>query len=509
VADALDEPVLQRGLPEVLAGERSLSRPVRWVHVTEFAEIASVIRGGELLLTTGMGLPSSAAQQREWIAGLADRGVAGLLVELGSVLRTMPGEVRQAAVERELPLVALHRPVPFVAVTEALHPRITGAEIEELRASEAIRARLTRRALGGGGAADLLADLQAELGGRAWVVRADGEVIHGAGGAGVATMQSPIRLGGDEAWATLHVAPSPTVPDVVAQAATEVAGALIALLLMRVNERHALSVSHAGAFLADLVGGRYTADELSLRERAGGFGLSLNPGSLLPVVLVAGPEGPPPGATGWVTIARRVQQKVEALGLQAVVGASLDDEALLVVCDLRVAEDRATVAAALAHAARDGSAYANGDAVRVCVGAIAPSWVDLRDTLRAAISAGPVTRLAPPQEWHDVSVPGVEDLLWLLRDEAVARMFVERRVGPVVEADQRRGSSLFRTLEVFCEHGGHKADTARALMLERQSLYKRLGRIEAILSVDIDDQRTRLELHLAVIARRFFDRADR
>jgi hypothetical protein len=34
---------------------------VRWVHVSELADIATLLRGGELVLTTGIALPSAAA----------------------------------------------------------------------------------------------------------------------------------------------------------------------------------------------------------------------------------------------------------------------------------------------------------------------------------------------------------------------------------------------------------------------------------------------------------------
>jgi PucR family transcriptional regulator, purine catabolism regulatory protein len=98
-------------------------------------------------------------------------------------------------------------------------------------------------------------------------------------------------------------------------------------------------------------------------------------------------------------------------------------------------------------------------------------------------------------------------MLWILRDEAVARAFVASRLQPLIDADERRGSSLLTTLEAFVISGDHKADSARVLNVERQSLYKRQRRIQEITGADLDDPRTRLELHLAVLARRFFERA--
>ena len=63
------------------------------------------------------------------------------------------------------------------------------------------------------------------------------------------------------------------------------------------------------------------------------------------------------------------------------------------------------------------------------------------------------------------------------------------------------------TLEVFCAHGGQKTETAQALHLKRQSLYKRLARIEALLDAQLTDEDTLLGLHLALRARHVLDDA--
>ena len=61
----------------LLAGERRLDTPVRWVHISELPDPTPFLSGGELLLTTGMTL-DSAAGQRAYVTALADHGLAGL-----------------------------------------------------------------------------------------------------------------------------------------------------------------------------------------------------------------------------------------------------------------------------------------------------------------------------------------------------------------------------------------------------------------------------------------------
>ena len=70
VQRALELPGLRGGLPEVVAGGERLDRTVRWVHAGEVPNIASLLKGGELLLTTGSvsapARPSSGRSSAAW-----------------------------------------------------------------------------------------------------------------------------------------------------------------------------------------------------------------------------------------------------------------------------------------------------------------------------------------------------------------------------------------------------------------------------------------------------------
>ncbi|WP_328873083.1 PucR family transcriptional regulator [Streptomyces sp. NBC_00287] len=111
--------------PELLAGEAALDRPVRWVHSSEVYEGANFLDGGELLLTNGFGLTDAAEEvRRRYVRELAARDAAGLAVEVGRSLPAMPPEVTDEARRVELPLLALHRVVPFVRITEAANRAI-------------------------------------------------------------------------------------------------------------------------------------------------------------------------------------------------------------------------------------------------------------------------------------------------------------------------------------------------------------------------------------------------
>ncbi|ETZ86571.1 purine catabolism regulatory -like family protein [Mycobacteroides abscessus MAB_030201_1075] len=75
VAEILALPVVLAGDPQVVGGG-SLDRPVRWVHVSDVADLSGLLQGGELVLTTGGPLADPDACTR-YLGGLFAAGAAG------------------------------------------------------------------------------------------------------------------------------------------------------------------------------------------------------------------------------------------------------------------------------------------------------------------------------------------------------------------------------------------------------------------------------------------------
>ena len=138
VSDLLAMPVLAAARPEVVAGSALASRPVRWVHTSEIYEIAPLLKGGEVLLTTGLGLVASSPKaQGDYVRALAAKGVAALVMELGRTFTAPPASMVEAARETGLPLVMLHGVVPFIEVTEQVHPLLLSEPDPETSPSKA------------------------------------------------------------------------------------------------------------------------------------------------------------------------------------------------------------------------------------------------------------------------------------------------------------------------------------------------------------------------------------
>lgn len=137
VRDLLELPILQLARPEVISGDTS--RTVRWLHTSEIFEIHSLLEGDELLLTTGLGLVREPARRLgAYVAELAERSVAGLVLELGRTFAEPPEAMVEAARERDFLFIVLHDVVPWVHVTEAAHRVLVTDEVARLRAAKSL-----------------------------------------------------------------------------------------------------------------------------------------------------------------------------------------------------------------------------------------------------------------------------------------------------------------------------------------------------------------------------------
>jgi hypothetical protein len=154
--EILDLDCVAEAAPDVLSGADVLDRPVRWVHSSEIYEIGPLLSGGELLLTTGLGLATAdAGARRHWVRELAAREIAGVAFEVGRSLPDIPPEVVEESRKHGLPLVALRKVVPFVRITEAANTAI----IAHGMAARAARERRDGPPERSAYAAGLLADL--------------------------------------------------------------------------------------------------------------------------------------------------------------------------------------------------------------------------------------------------------------------------------------------------------------------------------------------------------------
>src|SRR3984885_14168074 len=147
----------------LMAGERSLNLPVRWVHISEILDPTPWLAGGELLLTTGMQLDTP-DRQREFITRLADHHLAGLGFGTGFLHESVPEPLLEVAAEREFPVFEVPYEVPFIAITEAAFTELVNEQYAVLRRALAAQERLERIVLSERGLEALVSALATLIG---------------------------------------------------------------------------------------------------------------------------------------------------------------------------------------------------------------------------------------------------------------------------------------------------------------------------------------------------------
>jgi purine catabolism regulator len=543
VAEILALDPLRRGAPRVVAAADGLGAPVRWVHVIELAEAAHLLRGGELVLSTGIALPDDPAGLTRYVADLASVGVSALAVELGSrYARSLPAALVSAASHHRLPLIVLQRETQFIEITEAVHARIIDAQLEELRASERLHQVFTELAVSGAPAGEVVRQA-AVLSGRPVILENVAHQVLACEASGQDTARllagfaarsrvvaPPGRTGYDPAsgwlvtvvgargedWGRLIMARG-SAPEPRDVALIERAATTLALGRLLDHQRESLERQAHRTILGAFLGHGY-ADPADAEARARALGVPVAGRRLLPVVIrlaragtgpaapggPAGPGGPGrPGRPAGLEAQARALQVADAAAaacragrVPALVG-SLDDTR---VGALLALPPRADPDAVLGRLAGQLRRRLGGDDV-IGAGSVVDSVPEVqRSFLEAEQVAEVAARSGAGLAFYRLPDLRLRGLLHLLRDDPRVQAFAERELGPLLRHDAASGGLLLAALTAYLEAGGNKAEAAKRAHLARPTMYERLRRIQAVLGVSLDSAQSRTSLHVAVLA---------
>jgi PucR family transcriptional regulator, purine catabolism regulatory protein len=526
VAQVLALEAVRRGRPRVVAGAHRLDTPVRWVHAIELADAARLLRGGELVLTTGIALPDEGPLLDAYVDGLAAVGVSAIAVELGRrYTGGLPAGFVAAAESRELPLIVFGREVPFVEITEAVHARIIDDQLDQLRASARLHEVFTDLAVAGAGPGEILRQA-ALLAGRPVILAdlshhvlacepaaADPAALLDGFEARSRAIALTGRTGYDEPsgwlvtmagargedWGRVILAcggpPAPGHVVLVERTATALA---LARLLTRQHE--SLERQAHTTLIGAIVAGTYAdQDEAAARARALGVQVT---GRLLLTLVAAFRQGSRglPAHARVLEVADALADACRRERIPALVG-SLGEAGVGVLLSAGHGADPDAVLTAVCAAARQRRP---GGGPVIGAGSAAASLAEARRSLLEAQQVADAVAAAPSagrgRPYYRLADLRLRGLLHLLGDDARLATFVDRELGPLIAHDQAHGTGLTKVLGAYLAEGGNKAAAAGRAHLARPTFYERLRLIERILGVSLDSAESRTSLHVALLA---------
>jgi purine catabolism regulator len=484
LAEVLGIDALVRARPEVVVGADSLGRPVRWVHTSELAEAPHLLKGGELLLTTGLGLGGrGAVGEAAYVAALSERGAAALGLELGWTYLEAPPAVIEACRRHGLPLIVLHEIVPFVEITEQVQSALLERSLAGQRRDRDVRQVLTDALLDGAGPAELTALLASLAGAPVTVTTADGALVAAAGlppdGSrrwGRPVVRRDVVLL-ERHWGQVAVLPPARADDPTVGTVCGYGAEALGLALLRSAAGGDL-VHRRNQLLTDLTERRWRASgELVSRARV--LGLPFTAEGRYVVLVVTGL-----GALDLESVVRAV---TGALPPGTALVADVGEEVVAVV---RTSGAMTAARAVLAAVDRLPAA-----AARVVAGPVVGRLDEADRSLAAARRALELS----PERLVSAGAMTAQLLLNGLVAEPLAEQLVVEEIGRLVEHDAAHGSELVRTLQVYLANSSSKVRTSEALRLRRQTVHGRLQKIEELIGdVHVASRHTALVVALAL-----------
>jgi PucR family transcriptional regulator, purine catabolism regulatory protein len=459
------------------------------VHVSELTDPTPYLQGGELLLTTGMGLTGHEAQARAYAARLARHGVAALGLGLGPIHDELPRSLLRACEAAGLALFVVPAPTPFLMVARTYWKLLAQAGHEELSSALGAHRDLVRAAAGSAPVPTVVRTLAAAVEGWAAHLTPDGQVLEvwprdRSGSARQAAEEmSRLRMAGPHSSATFPLEGD----DVVLQPLSS-RGRLTGYVAtgcrrpMRAHDQQlvltacSLLALQSEQYRRGIAGPRSSRACVSrlvmtgyvdaARSLSGDLGLDALPPSARILAVVDLGEG------RGDDLQDAIEQALPRRRSQMLAIAGSDD--------LWVLLPDSGVAVVLNAVRRFVSSQAHG--ARAVVSALAPLGEVPRhgELVRQALTVVQPGQLRDLAE-RDQGSPG---------DEMID-------LGPIVEYSR---ADLVRSVVAYLRHRGRWEDAARDLGIHRNTLRHRIGTASRVMDADLNDPDLASRLWLALRA---------
>ena len=520
---------------EVVAGHAGIERPIEAVYIGDIEDPTPWMVEGSLLLTTGPRFEQDPASSARLVELLKQSGMVGVGVAIMPYVREIPAEMVAAADRERLPLLRVPERTPFREITSYVFSALSSRDMHRLRRSVALQKQLLEVLLAEPDPSGLVQRVGELLGATMLLFAASGRLM-GSFMTGV----EPRDTFAQDAWKAYKTVVLSGTP----RSVLDVQGRHVAFREARADgavEQVLMAAYPEGSLISEFADEALTfAQRLLEVEATTGRNVTLlrrrTRAGLLDMLLHGRGAGSELGerlnyhgiepTEQWRVLAfsvgaagggRRDHPSVAAAMADALLGTIdrlLEEGELpflsrqshgqvLVLTPLAEHADATAIDEFAAGIAKDaGRRLRTG---RIDAG-VSSSLSGLELVPRAAGQARLALRHAQLADGADAQIVTFDELgrrykvLDSMGDDQLQEL-ADAIVGRLLDADRLGHSDLLRTLETYLAHGGSAAEAAGELFVHRNTLRKRVARIEEVLGLDLSTTGGRVEAYLGVRAR--------
>jgi PucR family transcriptional regulator, purine catabolism regulatory protein len=521
---------------EVVAGQAGLGRAVQAVYIGDLEDPTPWMVEGSLLLTTGPRFEEDPGSAVRLVELLRQSGMVGVGVAILPYLHEIPPEMVAAADREQLPLLRVPERTPFREITGYVFNALSSRDMHRLRRSVALQKQLLEVLLAEEGPSGLVRRVGELLTASMLLFTASGRLISQSATSAEKSAQGFAH----HAWTAYRTAAQGEAP----RSVLGVEGRHVAFREVRAHgavEQVLMAAYPEGSLISEFADEALTfAQRLLEVEAVTGRNVSLlrrrtRAGLLEMLMHGRGADSELAERMNYHGIDPAEPWRVFAFAVGTREGSRVDHpsvadavaSALLGTVDRLLEESDVPFLSRQSHGqvlvlaplgGRGGAASvlpattdlvenagARLRAVRIDAGySAAMSGLDL--VPRAVGQARLALRHSAIHEGTDPHVVAFDDLGRRYKvldslDNDQLQELEDAVVGRLVEADRQGHGDLLRTLETFLASGGSAVDAAALLFVHRNTLRKRLARIEQLLDVDLSTVGGRVEAYLGVRAR--------
>ncbi|ADC49865.1 transcriptional regulator, PucR family protein [Alkalihalophilus pseudofirmus OF4] len=506
---------------EVVAGALGLDRLVKWVHVVEVVQIKNLLRGHELILTTGLGFKDDPSLFVQFVKQLIDCEAAGLCIEIGTNTSTIPPDVIEIANTHQFPIIVFNQEVPFVEITQDIHSTLINKQYQVISDLEHYSQQLNKKLLEISEYDEILTFCQMYLdvqvvarfnekdlkfypeppkGRRKQLYKLAEEAAMDKQSK---VAKQPVMLLGNQYAEVMIISKDRdlTEYDFLILDRTVTALAQQLLRTMYVEERKNAEESQ---WMLDWLEGSHR--EAVIDEHLA----SLEPGLKLngAVVCVCKYQPARHGAdTDCTYLKLWIRTVFEQYGFHLFT-IDVRQDLVLILGNKRAGDDwkeRAKEAFERVRA-QEGTGGKSVSSYRFGVGKYIYQLEDVNVSYKTAREALLLTNRAHHKEmsmfYDDLHLYRI---LSVIHQHANLDEIVSDYLAPVIEYDKRYNGQLLETLKAYLTCSGSKQETAKRLFIVRQTLYHRIEKLEKLLGSDFMEAEKRLALEFMLLAKDYLN----